>query len=936
MRRLKTLLVAGLVSSGCGNGAEPQRGAPASTDVPAAQAIALGTPLRAVLDRSGVRVGGPGWSTRLATRAFGRAASMRTATASAFGRSTAERGGHGARTTIERAGIREWWTASSSQLELGYDVATRPAGEGELRIALAATGDGAFRTTSDGVVAFLDGPAGPRAAPLLELLDLRAYDAAHRALPARFVVEGGELVMVVDDRGAAYPIVVDPVVATGIETKISPAPASPGFGGVLSLSSDGNHLLVKDPATPTVAFYDHGAAGWTSPGDAAFPTASGGTDQYGAYGDGLAFASDGAALACDYRFNYGGMTWAGGVFAFGPTTSYLTAIKPSDAKSDNQFGFSIASSGTSVIVGARTTSGIGAAAYVFTHTSGSAYPQQVKLISPTGTSYFGWKVAIDGNLAIVGALGNEAFGYRRTGTTWDAGKLLTSSDLATGDSFGGSSLAVRGKTLLVGAPGHKITAATDGQVYVFTDTGTDFVKESAMFAAPPTGAAGGAVGSALALSSDESTAFVGAPKAAGGQGRVYVLTRSGTAWTLARTLAPSDPTAAGFGSTLALSGTRLAVGAPTGAAAGFVFVYDPVLGLAPAQACTGAIDCANGNCVDGVCCDTPCAGTCEACNLPGLEGKCSPVKGAPVGARMACPATGTGSCASTCDGITAATCTLPGGSTTCGAATCDASGKAVPAGRCDGAGGCTAASPVACGLFLCVDGACKTSCTADTECAATARCTGGACVVPSLDAGTPTTAGSFLKCEQDGDCKSGHCADGVCCDQPCKDKCSSCAVPGFVGTCLAESGIDLRNDCAAASCSTVCQAGACRPVRAGDQCAPSACVDTHTAQGPSVCSEAGAACAPSSATADCAPFVCEIGACLTSCNDSTQCVAGFTCDPAQGKCVKLTDNTSGGCALADVGAESDGGARATSLVVGTLGVAAALIARRRKRARATR
>jgi len=33
-------------------------------------------------------------------------------------------------------------------------------------------------------------------------------------------------------------------------------------------------------------------------------------------------------------------------------------------------------------------------------------------------------------------------------------------------------------------------------------------------------------------------------------------------------------------------------------------------------------DCRSGFCVDGLCCDTPCAGLCEVCNLPGLVGNC--------------------------------------------------------------------------------------------------------------------------------------------------------------------------------------------------------------------------------------------------------------------------------------------------------------------------
>jgi hypothetical protein len=39
--------------------------------------------------------------------------------------------------------------------------------------------------------------------------------------------------------------------------------------------------------------------------------------------------------------------------------------------------------------------------------------------------------------------------------------------------------------------------------------------------------------------------------------------------------------------------------------------------------CASAAECTSGRCVDGFCCNAPCEGTCQACNLPGLEGVCA-------------------------------------------------------------------------------------------------------------------------------------------------------------------------------------------------------------------------------------------------------------------------------------------------------------------------
>jgi hypothetical protein len=239
----------------------------------------------------------------------------------------------------------------------------------------------------------------------------------------------------------------------------------------------------------------------------------------------------------------------------------------------------------------------------------------------------------------------------------------------------------------------------------------------------------------------------------------------------------------------------------------------------------------------------------------------------------------------------------------CGTTSCDSSGAFIGVGSCDGAGTCTASAPKSCAPFVCADGACKTTCKLDTDCAEGARCTGGTCVVGTADAGPSTTPGLVKECKADSECATGHCADGVCCDQPCTEKCSSCAIPGYVGKCVAESGIDLRNDCNAASCTTTCQAGECRPVRAGDQCAPSLCVDNHTAQGPSTCNAAGAACSAVTGTLDCSPHICALGTCLTACIDSTQCAGGTVCDTTAQRCVSAPTEDAGGCAIGDPGAQ---------------------------------
>ena len=51
--------------------------------------------------------------------------------------------------------------------------------------------------------------------------------------------------------------------------------------------------------------------------------------------------------------------------------------------------------------------------------------------------------------------------------------------------------------------------------------------------------------------------------------------------------------------------------------------YSFVAGSENGVACTNGLECKTGNCVDEVCCDSPCVGTCRACNIPNKIGTCT-------------------------------------------------------------------------------------------------------------------------------------------------------------------------------------------------------------------------------------------------------------------------------------------------------------------------
>ena len=135
---------------------------------------------------------------------------------------------------------------------------------------------------------------------------------------------------------------------------------------------------------------------------------------------------------------------------------------------------------------------------------------------------FGYSVAVDGDIAVVGAYrdGEKGDGYgaayvftRSGGVVWDEGVKLTASDGDSYDNFG-ISVAVDGNTIVVGASGYDgedadgNTRTNSGAAYVFTkDQGTGVWSQVAKLTASD-GAALDYFGHSVAVSSD--TVLVGA------------------------------------------------------------------------------------------------------------------------------------------------------------------------------------------------------------------------------------------------------------------------------------------------------------------------------------------------------------------------------------------------------------------------------------------
>jgi hypothetical protein len=328
-----------------------------------------------------------------------------------------------------------------------------------------------------------------------------------------------------------------------------------------------------------------------------------------------------ASAGASYVFKRTGTTWA--------QEAYL---KAPNAGAGDQFGYSVAISGDSVVVGAQgeasnqttITNGAGAsadnsqaetgAAYVFKR-SGTNWAQQAYLKAPNAGAgdHFGFSVAISGDTVVVGAVdeasnqttitngatasaddtatsAGAAYVFKRSGTTWTQEAYLKAPNAGAGDFFG-ESVAIDGDTVVVGAIGEassqtSITngttasgnnaAAAAGAAYVFRRSGTTWAQQAYLKA--PNAEADDYFGMSVAVSGD--IVVVGAPRESSNRttvingtsgssdnsvswaGAAYVFKRSGTTWAQQAYLkAPNAESNDYFGVSVAASGTTVVVGA---------------------------------------------------------------------------------------------------------------------------------------------------------------------------------------------------------------------------------------------------------------------------------------------------------------------------------------------------------------------------------------
>lgn len=223
---------------------------------------------------------------------------------------------------------------------------------------------------------------------------------------------------------------------------------------------------------------------------------------------------------------------AGAVYVFkniAGNWTFQQKIVANDRQAQDQFGYSVATDGNYIVVGAiyqdfdndifNNIQDAGAA-YIFKNNAGNW--TQIKKVFSTNRSeneYFGNAVAIDGEYIVVGSYFHDydatggvfinnsgaAFVYKSNSDVWDLVAKLTASDRQENDLLG-CSVAIRGDYIVAGAYAHDYNLTGGdfkfeaGAAYIFKNNFGTWSQQQKIIAPNPDRAAGDRFGFSVSIS----------------------------------------------------------------------------------------------------------------------------------------------------------------------------------------------------------------------------------------------------------------------------------------------------------------------------------------------------------------------------------------------------------------------------------------------------
>ena len=361
------------------------------------------------------------------------------------------------------AAVQEWWVNDPRGLEHGYVIQSRPEGDAaeELSFLLGTRGSLRPKISTDAKgVEFCDASG----TTVLNYTGLKVWDADGKVLPSRFEsVEKDCVRLLVDERNARYPLTIDPIaqqaylkagnnggatydqfgfsVAVAEDTVVVGAPFEDSSSTGVNSTPDESatdagaaYVFVRSAGVWTQQAYLKPAAVGTSQVNDQFGLSvavAGDTVVIGAIGEGSSTlgvqagagtpneSADAAGAAYIFVRNAG--VWT--------QQAYLKPAAVGTSQAGDQFGWSVAVAGDTVVVGANqedsSTTGVQAgsgtpnesanlagAAYVFARSAGVWTQQAYLKPAAVGTTQefdqFGQSVAVAGDTVVVGATGEDS------------------------------------------------------------------------------------------------------------------------------------------------------------------------------------------------------------------------------------------------------------------------------------------------------------------------------------------------------------------------------------------------------------------------------------------------------------------------------------------------------------------------------------------------
>ncbi|HSQ22461.1 MAG TPA: FG-GAP repeat protein, partial [Coriobacteriia bacterium] len=306
-------------------------------------------------------------------------------------------------------------------------------------------------------------------------------------------------------QGNASPTVLDDPLTMNAETILAPEQLAESDQLGWSVAIDGDTAVAG-------AMYDNNDAGavyvyervdheWVRSARLVSPDPG----AYESFGCSVAIEGD-TIVVGEFRDKESGVN-KGAVHVFtrsGTVWSHAAKLVANPRVTNGEFGCDVAISGGAIAIGSYGYDSYEGGAYVF-RGGGSTWVQEDVLPAPTPEAYnTGESIDVDGDTLLVGVQKDDGvasdagavYVYTRSGTDWQMRTTLTASDGAVSDYFG-CSVALDGQLALIGAKADDDLGNWSGAAYLFSGAGATWTQVEKIL--PSDGAAQDEFGYAVSL-----------------------------------------------------------------------------------------------------------------------------------------------------------------------------------------------------------------------------------------------------------------------------------------------------------------------------------------------------------------------------------------------------------------------------------------------------